>query len=105
MKKCPFCAEEIQDEALKCRFCNEFLVPMNKPEGPPRPWYFRNSTVVTAILCLTALALPLVWFNPHYTRKTKIVVTLVVGAATYAMWVVTAQAMHSLQAYYKILTP
>lgn len=95
MKKCPYCAEEIQDDAIKCKHCGEFLV-----KKPREKWYFGTNWLILAFLGVGPLALPLLWINPRFSRKRKVIVTMIIIILSYYLTSAAVKSVKMIGSYY-----
>ena len=54
MKKCPYCAETIKKEAIKCRFCYEML-PENETKKENSQTDLSDGQVIGGIIIIATL--------------------------------------------------
>ena len=105
MKKCPFCAEDIQDAAIKCKHCGEFLntsTPSHIAEEKIK-WYFRKSFIIIAVCSVGPLALPLIWWRPQTMRAWKIGLTIGILVLSWILFQTAMESVRTITEYYKII--
>ncbi|MFA5004589.1 MAG: hypothetical protein WC561_00470 [Candidatus Omnitrophota bacterium] len=67
-------------------------------------WYFSISALVIFFLCVGPFVLPLLWANPNFSKKVKIISSAAVIVLSYLLGVVFVRSLNAINNYYQLLS-
>ncbi|MCX5699653.1 MAG: hypothetical protein NTX01_08335 [Candidatus Omnitrophica bacterium] len=65
-------------------------------------WYFKTWSLVASFLCIGPFMLPLVWANPRFSKKSKIIITVGVLIITYVLTELLVKSLKTISSYYQV---
>lgn len=66
-------------------------------------WYFKTHILIIAFLCIGPFALPLVWFNPRFNRRNKIIISLITIILSYLLGILLINSLRNIFQYYNYI--
>ncbi|MFA4988677.1 MAG: hypothetical protein WC572_03645 [Candidatus Omnitrophota bacterium] len=69
----------------------------------PEKWYFKTWSLVLSFFCVGPFMLPLIWFHPLFSKKSKIIISVVVIVFTAVLAFFFIRSLKSLGDYYQFI--
>jgi len=73
---------------------------MDNPKEPK--WYFKTWPLVVSFLCVGPFMLPLVWTNPRFSKKSKIIISVLVVIITIILTKFFVESLKTIGSYYRM---
>ena len=73
---------------------------MDNQEKPK--WYYQTWSLVVSFLCVGPFMLPLVWKNPRFSKKSKIIISVIAVILTYLLYKLMEQSLKAVISYYPL---
>lgn len=68
-----------------------------------KKWFFKPYVLVLVFLSVGPLVLPLVWFNPSFSRRSKTVISIIVIVLSYLLGILFVNSLKSIYEYYSFI--